>query len=249
LKSFLVQHPVARELLADAQWQEGDVHWRKNLPYSSTTYAGDGFALVGDASAFIDPFYSPGMDWISFTTSSAARIIQTQQRGENIEPLLARHNRDFNRSYERWFTAIYQDKYEYLGEFDLMRLAFLLDLGLYYLGVASQPYKRGASAFCAPVFSLPHSVPFYYLMRLYNRRFARMGRARRSRNQLGTHNAGHRFLFPGYTFEPSSAVPILKALVQWGRLELAEGWRSWFDTGAKTPLVIPARANAASAIR
>ena len=83
------------------------MHWRKNLPYSSTTYAGDGFALVGDASAFIDPFYSPGMDWISFTTSSAARIIQTQQRGENIEPLLARHNRDFTRSYERWFTAIY----------------------------------------------------------------------------------------------------------------------------------------------
>ena len=249
LKSFLIQHPVARELLADAQWQEGDVHWRKNLPYSSTTYAGDGFALVGDASAFIDPFYSPGMDWISFTTSSAARIIQTQQRGENIEPLLARHNRDFTRSYERWFTAIYQDKYEYLGEFDLMRLAFLLDLGLYYLGVASQPYKRGASAFCEPVFSLPPSVPFYYLMRLYNRRFARMGRARRSRNQLGMHNTGRRFLFPGYTFEPASIVPILKALVQWGRLELAEGWRSWFDTGVKTPLVIPSRTNAPSAVR
>jgi hypothetical protein len=196
-----MQHPVARELLADAQWQEGDVHWRKNLPYSTTTYAGDGFALVGDASAFIDPFYSPGMDWISFTTSSAARIIQMQQRGENIEPLLARHNRDFTRSYERWFTAVYQDKYEYLGEFDLMRLAFLLDLGLYYLGVASQPYKRGASAFGAPVFSLPASVPFYYLMRLYNRRFARIGRARaREINWERTMQAA--FLVSGYTFEP-----------------------------------------------
>ncbi|MEO8428099.1 MAG: hypothetical protein ABI651_13395, partial [Verrucomicrobiota bacterium] len=99
-------------------------------------------------------------------------------------------------------------------------------------------------AFCEPVFSLPPSVPFYYLMRLYNRRFARMGRSRRSRNQLGNHNAGRRFLFPGYTFEPASAVPILKALVQWGRLELAEGWRSWFDPKAKTQLVIPSRRNA-----
>jgi flavin-dependent dehydrogenase len=48
------------------------VHWRRNLPYFSTTYAGDGFVIVGDAGAFIDPLYSPGMDWIAFTTSRAA---------------------------------------------------------------------------------------------------------------------------------------------------------------------------------
>jgi len=73
LKNFLMQHPVAREILADAQWREGDVHWRKNLPYSSRTFAGDGFALVGDASAFLDPLYSPGMDWISFTGGSTGQ--------------------------------------------------------------------------------------------------------------------------------------------------------------------------------
>ena len=50
------------------------MHWRKNLPYSSTTYAGDGFALVGDASAFIDPFYSPGMDWIAKGIHERRRI-------------------------------------------------------------------------------------------------------------------------------------------------------------------------------
>ena len=70
LKSFLMKHPVARDLLADAEYDESDVHWRKNLAYYSTTFAGDGFVLVGDAAAFMDPFYSPGMDWISYTTSS-----------------------------------------------------------------------------------------------------------------------------------------------------------------------------------
>ena len=72
LRDFLCEHPVARELLKAAQWVEGDVHWRKNLPYYSTTYGGDGFALVGDAGAFIDPFYSPGMDWVAFTTVAAS---------------------------------------------------------------------------------------------------------------------------------------------------------------------------------
>src|SRR5258708_6531762 len=114
LKDFLMQHPVAREIMADAQWRESDVHWRKDLPYYSTTFAGDGFSLVGDAAAFLDPFYSPGMDWISFTSFSTAQLIFAQQRGESLEPLLKKHNHNFARSYERWFESIYRDKYEYM---------------------------------------------------------------------------------------------------------------------------------------
>jgi flavin-dependent dehydrogenase len=228
LKDFLCCHPVGNALLADAQWLEGDVHWRKNLPYFSTTYAGDGFALVGDAGAFIDPFYSPGMDWVSFTATATSSLVIAQQRGESLEPLIERHNADFTRSYQRWFEAVYQDKYYYLGDYDLMRLAFLLDLGLYYLGVASQPFKRGASALNEPVFSLPRSVPFYRLMRLYGRRFAAMARSRRQRGVWGQRNDSRRFLFGGYTFAGSSVRPIVNALVGWAWLELREGWRTWF---------------------
>ena len=228
LKDFLSEHPVGRELLADAQWHEGDVHWRKNLPYRSKTFSSDGVVLVGDAAAFIDPFYSPGMDWISFTTWSAAQLILAQQRGEAIAPLVAKHNRDFGRSYQRWFEAVYRDKYEYLGDYQLMRLAFQLDLGLYYLGVVSQPFKRGSKALAEPMFSTAPSVPFYYFMRFYNGRFSRIARARRRRNCYGLRNHSRRFLIPGFTFAASSAIPIVKAICGWMWLELTEGWRSWF---------------------
>jgi flavin-dependent dehydrogenase len=234
LKDFLVQHPVGAEMLAGAQWREGDVLWRKNLPYFSTTFAGDGFALVGDAAAFIDPFYSPGMDWVAFTSWSSSQIILAQQRGEALEPLLAKHNRDFSISYERWFQAIYKDKYEYMGDFDLMGTIFQLDLGLYYLGIASQPFKRGARALVEPPFSTLPSVPFYYLMRCYNRRFAGMARARRRRSIWGRSNGQRRFLLPGFTFSGRSAWPVLKALFTWGRLEVTEGWRSWFHAEPKS---------------
>jgi flavin-dependent dehydrogenase len=234
LKEFLAQHPVAREIMGDAQWREGDVHWRKDLPYYSTTFAGDGFALVGDAAAFLDPFYSPGMDWVSFTAFSSAQLILAQQRGEELAPLLARHNRDFSRSYRRWFEAIYQDKYEYMSEFDLMRLAFLLDLGLYYLGIASQPFKRGAIALQEPAFSTPPSIPFFYFMRGYNRRFAQIARARRLRNKQGRLNHRRRFLFQGYTFAPTSAWPLAKAIAGWAGLEFREGWRSWLAQNRKS---------------
>jgi hypothetical protein len=230
--------------MANAQWRQGDVHWRKNLPYYSTTFAGDGFALVGDASAFLDPFYSPGMDWVSFTSYAAADLILAQQRGEDLIPRLNKHNKDFGGSYRKWFEALYQDKYEYMGDYDLMRLAFLFDVGFYYLGVASQPYKRGAKALLEPVFSTTPSVPFFHFIRTYNRRFARIARSRRRRNQFGKHNDRCRFLFRGYTFAPNSAWSLVRAGAGWLRLELLEGWRTWFEpspTKAASPAVTEAK--------
>jgi hypothetical protein len=235
LKDFLMKHPVGRELMKDAEWTEGDVHWRKNLPYYTTTYAGDGFSLVGDAAAFLDPFYSPGMDWISFTASTTAQLILAQQRGEDIAARLAAHNRAFVTSYERWFQAIYQDKYEYMGDFQLLRLAFMLDLGLYYVGIASQPFKRGAVGLTESYYTTPPSVPVFYFMRAYNRRFARIARARRARNRLGAMNDRHRFLFPGFTLAPASALRIFPVVLGWLWLELTEGWRTWFQRRAPAP--------------
>jgi flavin-dependent dehydrogenase len=234
LKDFLMQHPAAREILSEAHWQEGDVHWRKHLPYSSTVYAGDGFALVGDAGAFLDPLYSPGMDWLAFTVTRATDLVLAERRGENLSAALTTHNRDLTRSYDWWFEAIYKNKYEYIGDFELMRLAFLLDLGFYYLGVASQPFKRGMDGLRTVVFSTKPSVPCFYLMRCYNRRLASLARARRSRGVFGRCNHGRRFLFGGYTFAPSSSIAILKALMGWVWLELKEGWRSWFRTASAT---------------
>ncbi|HWQ91314.1 MAG TPA: NAD(P)/FAD-dependent oxidoreductase [Clostridia bacterium] len=244
LKAFLMRHPAAREILEHARWHEGDVHWRKNLPYSSSTIAGDGFALVGDAAGFIDPFYSPGMDWLSFTAFSSARLILAERAGQSLSPLLERHNRDFTRSYDRWFQGIYQDKYEYMGDFDLMRLSFLLDLGLYYLGVASQPFKFGPSALTQPVFSTRPSVPFFYFMRAYNRRFAAIARERKACGVWGRNNHGRRFMFKGYTFAPSSSAPLVRATSAWLWLELTEGWRTWFGSGKRVSA--PIRASAVS---
>jgi flavin-dependent dehydrogenase len=228
LKEFLCRHPVGREILSDAECIEGDVHLRRNLPYYSTTFAGDGFVIVGDAAGFLDPFYSPGMDWISFTTVSATALILAERAGENLEAKLARHNRDFAVSYQRWFQAVYQDKYEYMGDYELMRLAFLLDLGLYYLGVAAQPFKRGLPGLRETVFSTPPSLPFFHFMRAYNRRFAMIARGRRKRGTWGYDNDRHRFLFGGFTFARSSVTPILSAVMGWLWLEAREGWRTWF---------------------
>src|SRR5204863_7358906 len=209
LKAFLMEHPVGREMLADATFESTDLHWRKNLAYYSTTFAGDGFVLVGDAAAFMDPFYSPGMDWISFTTSRAAALIGAQRRGEAMSALVERHNRELAKSHRCWFEAVYKDKYEYMGEFDLMSTALIFDLCLYYLGVVSRIFRYGENALLVPPFSATGIGPIFRFMRTYNRRFAEIARRRRKRRRLGKTNRAHRCLIPG--FKLHSANPKLFA--------------------------------------
>jgi flavin-dependent dehydrogenase len=244
LRAMLCTHPVAQELLAEAQWQEGDVHFRRNLAYSSTTYATDGAVLVGDAAAFIDPFYSPGMDWVSFSTSAATALIDGSFRGKPVAPRVERHNENFRISYERWFEALYRDKYYYMGDFELMTLAFRLDLGLYYLGIVTQPFKHGHRILETPPFAHPASKWPFKLMALYNRRFATIARDRHHRGVWGRHNDRRNFGFISYEFNRRLPVRVAGLLLLWVGLELREGWRTWFVSApTSTPLLEPKTAS------
>ncbi len=229
LKQFLSAHPVARELMEKAVAAPGDSHWRANLPYFSTRYAGNGYVLVGDAAAFLDPLYSPGMDWLSYTVTAAVDLILGERMGSDVDVAAAHFSARFTRAYERWFQAVYQDKYDYFGDFELMSLAFRLDLGMYYVGIVSQPIKFGPASLLDPPFNRPSAMIPFRLMRCYNRRLSVMARERRRRGTLGRENAGRRFLLNGYLPERETVWPLLVAYLGWLKLELREGWRSWFS--------------------
>ncbi len=236
LRAFLSQHAAAREMLREAEFVSGDVHFRRNLPYHSTVYAGDGFALVGDAAAFLDPFYSPGMDWIAFTASAAVRTIMTWREGGELAPVLEAHNRDFTKSFRRMFEALYENKYDYMGDYDLMRIAFRLDIALYYLFVVRPIFFQGPDLLELPPYSVREAAPIFALMRLYNRRLAAMGRRRREEGRFGCRNAGSRDLFPGFNFKATHLLKIIAAgLSRWAWLELIEGWRSWGRRRVREP--------------
>jgi flavin-dependent dehydrogenase len=249
LKAFLMKHPVAAEILKDAEYDEDDVHWRRNLAYYSTTFSGDGFVLVGDAAAFMDPFYSPGMDWISFSTSSAANLITQQRNGGCMKTLVPKHNRDFSVCHRRWFDSVYKDKYHYMAEWDLMSLAFRLDLSLYYWGVVQPPFAEGATALYNPPYSPPSGKVFSALMSCYNRRFATIAKRRRRLGLLGRTNKGNRCLIPGFTLERKDMFRLFGLLKDWAVLELKEGWKSWGRTPTAQdddPLAFFAPKNSAS---
>ena len=245
LRAFLGGHPAARDLLEGATYQEGDVHFRRNCAYSSTRYAGDGFVLVGDAAAFMDPFYSPGMDWISFSASAAAALVDSCLSGRNVAERVARHNANFTASHDRWFDAIYRDKYYYMGDYELMTLAFRLDLGTYYLGVVSRPFGHGNAALEIPAFAPQGGKPAGMLMALYNRRLASIAKSRMERGTWGKRNTGRYFGFISYELNKRLLPRVVGQLAMWMLLEAREGWRTWFSfrpADAHAPIASPAAA-------
>ncbi|HZZ20492.1 MAG TPA: hypothetical protein VFE25_14035, partial [Opitutaceae bacterium] len=211
-----------------ATFQEGDVHFRRNCAYSCTRYAGNGFVLVGDAAAFMDPFYSPGMDWISFSASAAAALVDSCLSGRSAAERVARHNANFTASHDRWFDAIYRDKYYYMGDHELMTLAFRLDLGSYYLGVVSRPFDRGNAALEVPAFAPNGGKSAGIVMAFYNRRLVSIAKARMERGVWGKSNYRRYHGFISYELNQRLLPRVVGQLAMWILLELREGWRTWF---------------------
>ena len=228
IRNFLSEHTAAHEMMEGAECVEGDVNFRRNLPYSSTLFSGDGFVLVGDAHAFLDPFYSPGMDWVAFSSLAAVKLIMAWRRGEDHKSMSDGMNQRFASCYERMYEALYQNKYDYIGDYDLMRLAFHLDISFYYFFVARHLFRGGEEGFADLPFVASRAYPVFALMRCYNRRLAAMGRKRRELGSFGCHNAHQRDLFAGFNFNAIHLLKIIsRALASWLLLECKEGWRSW----------------------
>jgi flavin-dependent dehydrogenase len=191
-REFLAGVPTLRELLEGAEPVAGDFHAYTHLPYATRRYMGPGWALVGDAAAFLDPYYSPGLDHAAFSVEATVEVVGLDRAGRDVGPRIAEHNATFLRSYHRFLEAVYRDKYGYMGEADLVSAAFLLDTAHYYLFVVVPAY-RGARPFpWMPVLGPRQAALSYRLMRLYNRRLGAIARAREAAGAAGRRNDGRR---------------------------------------------------------
>jgi len=221
--AFMTSFPAGRELVECATRVEDDLHALKALPYRVTQVAGPGWATVGDASGFIDPFYSPGLDWAALTVTKTVNLIGRALARPVSDPAtgmdLAKHNREFTVGFMRWFDALYRDKYYYIGDAELMEIALRLEVSLYYFGILTGPYRRGESGLDVP-FSHPLSIPFYGLMSFINGRLASLAKARLAAGTWGRANAGRHVYLKGFKLGPRMLKYVPGALARLLWLEL-----------------------------
>src|SRR5205809_1481114 len=93
--AFLNAIPALAELLDGASPRLDDLRFYSHLPYISKQYMGNGWALLGDAAAFLDPYYSPGLDHASFTAEATAEIVGMDAKGEDVGARIVEHNEAF----------------------------------------------------------------------------------------------------------------------------------------------------------
>lgn len=190
--AFLKAIPSLAELLEGAEPRMEDLRFYSHLAYATRQYMGNGWALLGDSAAFLDPYYSPGLDHASFTVEATVEIVKAQAMGKDIAPMIQEHNETFVRSYWRFFRAVYKDKYYYMGEGDLLSAAMLIDTAQYYIFVVVPAYRLMKKFHWMPVLGPKPAFISYQMMMAYNRRFKAIAATRRAAGMGGYLNDGRR---------------------------------------------------------
>ena len=234
LHNHLYSHPVGRAIFSEAQAIEGDVHAFSALPYWSEKVCDNGWASVGDAAGFIDPLYSPGLDFCSFTSYFVADLLARSLGGEDVSLLLEYYNAQFPMTYRRWFEALYQDKYFFMGEADLMAAALLLDVASYYLGLVRHVYRDPECAFARFPFAGRPGRIAGSIMKFYQRRLVTLAKNRAIAGRLGEVNCGWRELYDGF-------VPDFRL-----RKQFAQGLRRWWSAEWRNLTMRPRRDQSAA---
>jgi flavin-dependent dehydrogenase len=227
LTRFLDGNPLSRELLVGATPIEGDCRYYAHLPYFVDQYVGPGWACVGDAGGFLDPFYSPGLDQMSFSVWTRTRLILEQLSGapaEKMTEAYALHNRRYDRFFKYFYESIFRDKYYVMGDYDTMTIAFLLDTALYYFAAVMPIYRWSHERLGIPPFYEDGAEIGYYPIRFYNRRLVSIAQRKMKLGIYGNHNAGRRPKFVGFSVRAAMWVMLFHGLLRWGKAELANAW-------------------------
>lgn len=244
LRAHLLSHPVGAEIFGEAKIIEHDVHAYSALPYSSGKVCGDGWATVGDAAGFIDPLYSPGLDFCSYTSYFVADLLARNLAGEEVSESLAYYNEQYPVTYRLWFETLYKDKYYYMGDAELMAAALLLDVGTYFIGLVIPVYRDPEREFLHLPFEGKAGRIFAGMMKFYNRRLVTLAKRRLATGSYGRRNAGWRELYDGFVPDRRVGKLIRKGLFHWWRAELTN-LRLTLSPGAKQQAAPRTAANSA----
>ncbi|MDP9899490.1 NAD(P)/FAD-dependent oxidoreductase [Variovorax ginsengisoli] len=99
-------------------------------------FSGNRWALTGEAGLFLDPFYSPGSDFIAIGNTYICDLIGHDRAGHAIEARAQLYDQLYHSFYESTL-ALYQDQYAIFGDPQVLPVKVIWDY-TYYWGVLSQ---------------------------------------------------------------------------------------------------------------
>ena len=99
--------------------------------HSGKLYSTDRWAVVGDSGVFLDPFYSPGTDFIAISNTFVSDLITRDKKGEDIFLRTKVFEQAHFSLFNNW-VPIYEDKYQLWGLTQTMVLKIYWDWLVYW---------------------------------------------------------------------------------------------------------------------
>jgi hypothetical protein len=94
-------------------------------------FSGDRWALTGEAGLFLDPFYSPGSDFIAMSNTFICDLIGKDRAGQSFAPYADIYQQMYFSFYENTLT-LYQDQYPLFGDAQVMPVKVIWDYTYYW---------------------------------------------------------------------------------------------------------------------
>ena len=136
--AWLAEHQpaLAREVAA-RQDKLLDFAFFRDYSYGcARMFSADRWALTGEAGAFLDPFYSPGSDFIAIANTYITELVRHDRAGEPLAPYARLYERLFQSFYDSTL-ALYRGQYPLLGDAEVLPIKVIWDYA-YYWGVLCQ---------------------------------------------------------------------------------------------------------------
>ena len=132
------QPRLARDLAGKRHLLQ-DFSFLRNVSYGcKQVFSGQHWALTGEAGVFLDPFYSPGNDFIAIANTYITELIARDRAGDAVERTARIYERFYLSFYESTLS-LYLDQYPMFGDPEVFPVKVLWDY-TYYWGVLCQLY-------------------------------------------------------------------------------------------------------------
>jgi hypothetical protein len=119
-----------RHLLQDFAFLKHFSHGCKKV------FSGARWAITGEAGVFLDPFYSPGSDFIAIANTYITELVAHDRGGQPVAPY-ARIYEQFFMSFYDSTMSLYREQYRLFGDPEVLPVKVLWDY-TYYWGVLCQ---------------------------------------------------------------------------------------------------------------
>lgn len=130
-RELLDRHRAVRDLLAPARMLDFGTY--PHLAHGTRRFLdARRVALIGEAAAFTDPFYSPGSDFIALENDLTCDLVARDSRSGAVDRARVAAYEDLLQGRFALNLQIYESLYPLLGSFELFRHKWDLDLTAYY---------------------------------------------------------------------------------------------------------------------